>query len=239
MPSLLISDLHLSPYHPEICEAFFNFLRNEAADSTSLYILGDLFEAWIGDDDQEPLSRQVISSLKSLTDKGVAVYLMPGNRDFLYGKRFVTQTGCKLLLDYHVLKYPNKRVLLLHGDILCTEDKQYQRFRYIVRSRLLRFILTSLPISIRQKIAKSLRSKSIALNTNKPENIMDVSEPEVERLMKKYDANIMIHGHTHRPRRHQQKYGERIVLGDWDNNGWYIRINNEENLELLTFKIKY
>ena len=239
MSSLLISDLHLSPSHPETCEAFFNFLRNEATESTTLYILGDLFEVWIGDDDQDPLSRRVISSLKSLTDDGVVVYLMPGNRDFLYGKKFAAQTGCKLLPDWHILQYPNKRILLLHGDTLCTTDEQYQRFRFIIRSRLLRFILTSLPISIRQKIAKSLRSKSIKLNTNKPENIMDVSVPEVERLMKKYDANIMIHGHTHRPKRHQQKYGERFVLGDWGNNGWFIRINNEESLELLAFKIKY
>ena len=239
MSSLLISDIHLSPCYPETCEAFFNFLRNEIADSTSLYILGDLFEAWIGDDDQEPLPRKVISALKDLTDSGVAVYLMPGNRDFLYGKKFATQTGCKLLPDYHVLKYPNKRVLLLHGDTLCTTDKHYQRYRFVARSRLLRFILNSLPISVRQKIAGSLRSKSTRHNANKPENIMDVSASEVDRVMKKYEANIMIHGHTHRPKRHQEKYGERIVLGDWGKDGWFIRIKSEENLDLIAFKIKH
>ena len=237
MSSLLISDVHLSPHHPKISEAFFNFLKNEAADSTSLYILGDLFEAWIGDDDREPLSRKVILSLRNLTEQGVTVYLMQGNRDFLYGKKFAAQTGCKLLSDHHVLSYPNKTVLLLHGDTLCTADKQYQRFRLIARSPLLRFILTNLPITFRQKIAEILRSKSKKLNANKSENIMDVSISEVDRIMDKYNANIMIHGHTHRPRIHEQQFGKRFVLGDWDKNGWFICISNEENFDLISFKI--
>tara|TARA_B110000196_G_scaffold286377_1_gene270025 strand:+ start:283 stop:996 length:714 start_codon:yes stop_codon:yes gene_type:complete len=237
MSSLLISDAHLSPSHPEICEAFFKFLENEAINTKSLYILGDLFEAWIGDDDQEPLSRKVVLHLKKLTDKGVAVFLMQGNRDFLYGTTFTEQTGCKLLPDHHVLNYKNKKILLLHGDTLCTDDKQYQRFRRIARSSFLRWLLIKLPLGTRQKMAESWRSKSIQFNANKPENIMDVSVSEVDRVMKKYSADIMIHGHTHRPKRHQHLHGERIVLGNWGEYGWFIRIKDEATLDLISFKI--
>ena len=135
MSTLLISDLHLSPQHPAVSEAFFNFLKNEAINSQSLFILGDLFEAWIGDDDQGLLSRQVVSALKEVTDKGTSIYLMHGNRDFLISRTFSYETGCKLLPDCYIHEAGNKKILLLHGDTLCTQDKQYQLFRRVVRSR--------------------------------------------------------------------------------------------------------
>ena len=237
MSTLLISDLHLSPQHPAVSEAFFNFLKNEAINSQSLFILGDLFEAWIGDDDQGLLSRQVVSALKEVTDKGTSVYLMHGNRDFLISRKFSYETGCKLLPDYYIHEAGNKKILLLHGDTLCTQDKQYQLFRRVVRSRFFFRSVMQLPVKTRQNIAEKLRLKSKKFNANKPENIMDVSLPEVERVMSKYSVDVMIHGHTHRPGRHKNLRGERLVLGDWGENGWFIRIKDKGTLNLVSFKI--
>jgi UDP-2,3-diacylglucosamine hydrolase len=238
MSTLLISDLHLSPQCPAVSEAFFGFLKNEAVHSNALYILGDLFETWIGDDDPEPFSRQVILALKTVSDSGVSVYFMQGNRDFLIGKKFSHDTGCTLLDDYHTCELEGKKVLLLDGDTLCTRDKQYQRFRRIARSRLLRWVLMHLPLKVRQRIAAKLRSQSMESNSNKSENIMDVSPQEVEQTMKKYCIDTIIHGHTHRPNRHKHLHGERLVLGDWGQNGWFIRIKDKGTIDLVSFKIK-
>lgn len=237
MPTLLISDLHLSPERPAVTQAFLGFLKDQAQQANALYILGDLFEAWVGDDDPAPLSREVIAALKVLTDNGTELYLMQGNRDFLIDKRFARETGCTLLPDHHVAELENHKILLLHGDTLCISDVQYQKFRRKARHPIFRWCLNHLPLRTRQNIAKNWRAKSMNANANKPDNIMDVTASEVERQMEKYQVTTMIHGHTHRPNRHQHKQGERLVLGDWHHHGWFIRITDNTPPELISFPI--
>jgi UDP-2,3-diacylglucosamine hydrolase len=237
MSTLLISDLHLSPERPAVTQAFLDFLKNQAAEADALYILGDLFEVWVGDDDPAPLSQEVIAALKTLTYSGTALYVMQGNRDFMIGKRFARETGCTLLPDHYVAQLEGHKILLLHGDTLCIDDEQYQRFRRKTRRPFFLWCLNRLPLSTRQKIADNGRAKSRAVNANKSENIMDVNKPEVERLMEQYQVNTMIHGHTHRPNRHQHKNGERLVLGDWHQNGWYIQVTEKAEPELISFPI--
>lgn len=238
MPTLLISDLHLSPERPAVTQAFLGFLKDQAPQANALYILGDLFEAWVGDDDPAPLSREVIAALKVLTDNGTELYLMQGNRDFLIDKRFARETGCTLLPDHYVAQLEGHNLLLLHGDTLCTGDEQYQRFRRKARHPVFRWCLNHLPLRTRQNIAKNWRAKSMNANSNKPDNIMDVTASEVERQMEKYQVSTMIHGHTHRPNRHQHKQGERLVLGDWHHHGWYISVTENVAIELISFPIK-
>ena len=238
MSTLLISDLHLSPERPEVTQAFLDFLSTEASEANALYILGDLFEAWIGDDDPSELSRSVISKLRALTDQGTKLYFLHGNRDFLIHKRFARETNCTLLPEHHVTKLEGHKVLLLHGDTLCIDDEDYQRFRRKARHPISRWILSHLPLKKRQKIARDWRAKSMAINSNKSDNIMDVTPAEVERLFEQYQVSTMIHGHTHRPNRHQHKNGERFVLGDWHHHGWYIRITEKAKLELSSFPIE-
>lgn len=237
MTTLLISDLHLSPDRPAVSRAFFDFLKNEAQQARALYILGDLFEAWVGDDDPAPLSRDVISALKELADSGTELYFMQGNRDFLIDKRFARETGCTLLSDHHVAQLEGQNILLLHGDTLCIGDEQYQKFRRKARHPVFRWCLNRLPLKTRQNIATSWRAKSMKVNSNKSDNIMDVTPSEVERVMEAYQVNTMIHGHTHRPNRHQHKNGERIVLGDWHHHGWFIRVTDNTPPELISFPI--
>lgn len=239
MTILLISDLHLSPERPEVTRAFLAFLKTQAAKAKALYILGDLFEAWVGDDDPAPLSQQVIAALKVLTTHGTELYVMQGNRDFLLDKRFARETGCTLLPDHYVTQLEGHKVLLLHGDTLCIDDEQYQHARRKIRHPLFRWGLNHLPLSIRQKIATNWRAKSMQANANKSSNIMDVTPSEVDRVMAQYQVNTMIHGHTHRPDRHQHQYGERIVLGDWHHDGWYIAIANKKEPELIRLQIEH
>ena len=238
MSILIISDLHLSPERPAVTQAFLDFLKNQATEAKALYILGDLFEAWIGDDDPSELAQSVISALKEFTDQGPKFYFLHGNRDFLINKRFARETSCTLLPEHHVTTLEGHKILLLHGDTLCIEDEDYQRFRKKARHPVSRWILSHLPLKKRQSIAKNWRAKSMAINSNKSDNIMDVSPSEVERLMKQYQVNTMIHGHTHRPNRHQHKNGERLVLGDWHKNGWYIRVTEKAGVELSSFSIE-
>ena len=236
MTLLFISDLHLSRERPAITRAFFHFLDQKAKTADALYILGDLFEAWIGDDDPEPLARQAVAALRELTDSGVPVYFLHGNRDFLIGSRFARETGCTLLGDYHVLEVDDQRILLCHGDTLCTEDKDYQKFRRKVRNPFYRWLLAHLPLKRRQRIARDWRARSMAANANKAENIMDVTESEVNAALSAHKAQILIHGHTHRPGVHSHEQGDRVVLGDWESRGWYIRIEGDQ-LDLIDFVI--
>ena len=241
MTTLFISDLHLCAERPEVNAAFFHFLQTSAAEAEALYILGDLFEAWIGDDDPAPLSQQVIRALRALTDGGTRLFFLHGNRDFVIGKRFARETGATLLKDHALVTIGDEQVLVLHGDTLCTDDIPYQKFRRRIRNPLLLGIMRRLPLKTRQDIGLKGREKSMAANSNKSASIMDVTPATVTAMMKEYGVATMIHGHTHRPFCHELVLDDgtearRIVLGDWGLKGWVVSENDEE-LKLSSFDI--
>lgn len=241
MTTLFISDLHLCAERPEVNAAFFHFLQTSAAEAEALYILGDLFEAWIGDDDPAPLSQQVIRALRALTDGGTRLFFLHGNRDFVIGKRFARETGATLLKDHALVTIGDEQVLVLHGDTLCTDDIPYQKFRRRIRNPLLLGIMRRLPLKTRQDIGLKGREKSMAANSNKSASIMDVTPATVTAMMKEYGVATMIHGHTHRPFCHELVLDDgtearRIVLGDWGLKGWVVS-ENEEELKLSSFDI--
>ncbi len=236
MDALFISDLHLSPDRPDITGAFLDFLKNTATTAPSLYILGDLFEAWIGDDDPSDLAKTAINALSELSKTGTQLFIQHGNRDFLLSKRFALATGATLLPDYKVITNGTLQLLLCHGDTLCLEDIDYIKFRRLVRNPVFQWLLLHMPLTFRQNLAANWRAKSMAANSNKASNIMDVSPPEVDRLLEKHNCTIMIHGHTHRPQIHNTLNGQRYVLGDWDKTAWYISLQKQQ-LELHQFDI--
>lgn len=223
---LLVSDLHLEPQRPDLVRAFLHLLETRARGAEALYILGDLFEAWIGDDAMGAFEQEIATALRQLADSGTAIYLMHGNRDFLIGKAFCRQAACRLLPDRHIADFHGRRVLLMHGDTLCTRDEGYQKLRRILRNPLTLFVLRHLPLASRQKLARKLRSESRQQTRAKAMDITDVTEAEVEREMRTARVTTLIHGHTHRPARHELlldgQPAERIVLGDWDRRGWVL-----------------
>lgn len=227
MTALFISDLHLYHQRPAVTEAFRQFLRQEAVQADSLYVLGDLFEAWIGDDDPDPHNRSIVTSLKALTDSGTRCFFIRGNRDFLVGDRFAEETGVSILSDGTQIDLYNQPVLLLHGDTLCTDDKEYQRFRRIVRHPATRAAFLALPVAARRALAKRMRDQSMSTSSQKPEEIMDVNQAAVEQTLRDESVKILVHGHTHRPAAHRFKLAgsdvQRIVLGDWYNQGSILR----------------
>ena len=232
MSVLFISDLHLAPERPAVTRAFLSFLSNRASTAESLYILGDLFEAWIGDDDPTAMAAEVQDALRKLSDSGVSLFIQQGNRDFLLGQRFIKRCGAVLLGDEHIVEYNGHRALVMHGDSLCTDDIDYQRFRRKARNPIYKWCLSHLPLKRRQKLAADWRAKSMAANSNKASAIMDVNADAVTAVMDKHAVDILIHGHTHRPNRHQLAKGERIVLGDWHDLGWVLCLDDSGyNLE--------
>jgi UDP-2,3-diacylglucosamine hydrolase len=226
MSVLFISDLHLSPERPAVTRAFLVFLQNRANQASALYILGDLFEVWIGDDDPTDLAIGVQRAFRELSDAGVALYVQQGNRDFLLGKRFAANTGAQMLGDEHVIEHHGQRALVMHGDSLCTDDLDFQRFRRKSRHPIYKWCLTALPLKRRQKLATNWRAKSMAANSNKASAIMDVNQVAVDSVMVKYGVSTLIHGHTHRPDRHKTPPRERIVLGDWHQYGWALELDD-------------
>jgi UDP-2,3-diacylglucosamine hydrolase len=236
MDALFISDLHLSVDRPDITGAFVSFLETKAIAADHFYILGDLFEAWIGDDDPSDLARTVVKALNQLSQTNTRVYVQQGNRDFLLGKRFARETGVTLLPDYAVITSGDKRFLLCHGDTLCLDDVDYIKFRRKVRNPIYSWVLVHMPLKVRQNLAANWRAKSMAANSNKATNIMDATPSEVNRLLEHYRCNVMIHGHTHRPKVHKHTNGLRYVLGDWDKQGWSISLDKGET-ELVSFDI--
>jgi UDP-2,3-diacylglucosamine hydrolase len=214
-----ISDLHLDPARPAVTQALGLFLE-ERHDADALYILGDLFEAWIGDDDDAPLGREVAAMLAEFSAAGPALYLMPGNRDFLLGSTFCTRAGGTLLPDPTVIDLYGRQVLLMHGDSLCTADAAYQAFRAQARDPQWQAELLARPLPERRSLAADLRRQSREANSNKPEDIMDVTRAEVDKAMAEHGVDCLIHGHTHRPKYHKHDAGERWVLGDWHNHAW-------------------
>lgn len=232
MTTLFISDLHLDGARPDITEQFIEFLAQEAAHAARLYILGDLFEAWLGDDDPDPAKRRVIEALQRLTSGGVRCFVMHGNRDFLLGKRFCVETGAQLIGDGTLVAVNGHKVLLMHGDTLCTDDHAYQRLRRIMRNKVVQWLLRSLPLSRRQRLAERMRAGSkahIEAADRSTPYIMDVNADAVASAFREFDVEYLIHGHTHRPAIHQLVVDgvarTRIVLGDWYEQGSVLRWN--------------
>ncbi|MEH6581658.1 MAG: UDP-2,3-diacylglucosamine diphosphatase [Halioglobus sp.] len=233
--SVFISDLHLDSSRPDISRALAVFLdQNRAADS--LYILGDIFEAWLGDDDDSPLAREIAELLKSFSSGGCALYLMQGNRDFLLGRDFCQSVGAHLLSDPTVIDLYGEPTLLMHGDSLCTEDSEYQAFRKIARDPQWQAEMLNQSLEERRALAKQLRAMSKDSNSNKAEDIMDVAQDEVSKQMQLHQTRQLVHGHTHRPARHESDSGTRWVLGDWDTKGWAIKADTD-GLKLYNFDI--
>jgi UDP-2,3-diacylglucosamine hydrolase len=235
---LFISDLHLDAAAPATIELFRSFLRREAAASDGLYILGDLFETWIGDDDDEPARAMVCDALRSLVAGGVPCRVMHGNRDFLLDGNFAARTGCELLADPLLLQRGGKCIVLTHGDQLCTGDVGYQRFRRLVRSRFFLRTFPALPLRMRRWLAGKARRRSYAHTRQLPESIMDVTPQAVETLFRETGADLLIHGHTHRPDVHQLMVDgrprTRVVLGDWHGTGNCLALDAAGNHECRT-----
>jgi UDP-2,3-diacylglucosamine hydrolase len=226
---LLISDLHLEQERPDISRAFLHFLQTRAIQAEALYILGDFFEVWIGDDAITPFQRSIAQALRQLSDNGTRIYLMHGNRDFLLGKAFCREAGCTLLRDPSLVELGGEQVLLMHGDSLCTQDVGYMKLRRLLRNPLSLFILRNLPLTTRHKLARKLRSESRAQTRMKASDIVDVTPDEVPRIMAAHGVRTLIHGHTHRPATHtltlDGQPARRIVLGDWDKQGWALQVD--------------
>jgi len=223
LKTLFISDLHLDPASPGIEQQFLAFLDGEARSAAALYILGDLFEVWLGDDDPSPSSRAIVQALRALTDAGVPCFVMHGNRDFLIGEQFCRETGAKLIADGTVAEIHGERVLLLHGDVLCTDDVSYQRLRRIVRNPVVQWILGHLSLARRRVLAQKMRAGSRMHVSSTAAQIMDVNADAVAAAFRDSGVGTIIHGHTHRPAVHSLQVDgspvKRIVLGDWYSQG--------------------
>lgn len=216
---LFISDLHLAQERPARVGRFLHLLRERAPRADALYILGDLFDAWVGDDDNSPPAPEVIAGLRALTKGGTRVFFMHGNRDFLIGRRFARASGCQLLQDPTVVDLFGEPTLLMHGDLLCTDDIPYQRFRRRIRNPLVRRLFLWKSLASRRAVADDYRRRSSQAVAEKAEAIMDVNEQTLRRFMMRYGVTWLIHGHTHRPADHQVhldgRQGRRIVLAEW------------------------
>ncbi len=235
---LLISDLHLQEERPDITRAFLDLLATRARSAQALYILGDFFEAWIGDDAMTPYQASICQALRALSDTGTQVFLMHGNRDFLIGQAFCKAAGATLLPDPSVVELGGEPVLLMHGDSLCTRDEGYMKLRRYLRNPVSLWVLRHLPLRTRHKLARKLRSESRAQTRMKANDIVDVTPEEVPRVMQQHGVRTLVHGHTHRPAIHKLMVGDaparRIVLGDWDRQGWALQVD-EQGMQLAPF----
>lgn len=232
MTTLFISDLHLDPARPHITTLFEDYLASdEVRHADALYILGDLVEAWIGDDDDAELPRRIATATSAVRDAGVPVYFMVGNRDFLLGEAFAKRAGMTLLDDGTVHDIENHQTLLMHGDLLCTDDAAYQAVRQQVRSPEWQAHVLSMPLEARRALAVQAREDSRAHTGSTMESIMDVNAEAVAEAMRKVGVTRLIHGHTHRPAVHSLmvdgKAAERIVLGDWYEQGSVLRVDHD------------
>ncbi|MFO7288172.1 MAG: UDP-2,3-diacylglucosamine diphosphatase [Gammaproteobacteria bacterium] len=238
MSTLFISDLHLDSRRPESIERFEAFVRDHGLAAESVYILGDLFEAWVGDDDTDPAMKPVIDGLAALAKAGVECSIMHGNHDFLIGRRFALATGCRLLGDYETIELYGERVLLTHGDLLCTDDVRYLKLRAMLRDPAWQRDFLAKPLAERKAIANELRRASLADSATKSQEIMDVNDQTVVQTMERFGVQRLLHGHTHRPAVHTLTVGgrpaERIVLGAWYEHGYVLRWDeNGYRVELI------
>ncbi|MBK5015070.1 UDP-2,3-diacylglucosamine diphosphatase [Pantoea sp. S62] len=233
--TLFIADLHLCQEEPAITAGFLHFLQREAPHCDALYILGDLFEAWIGDDDPNPLHQQIASALRALT---VPVCFIHGNRDFLIGRRFARASGMTLLPEEQVLTLYGHRLLIMHGDTLCTDDAGYLRFRAKVHNPWIQRLFLALPLWIRKRIAARMRADSKQANQHKSQTIMDVNQDAVAAAMLRQQVPLLIHGHTHRPAIHtlslKGETAQRAVLGAWHSRGSMIQLD-ASGIQLIHF----
>lgn len=232
MRTLFVGDLHLSADRPDITQAFLTFLESQLTDTSALYILGDLFEVWVGDDIAEPFANQIADAIK-LASKKLPIFFIHGNRDFLIGSAFAQRSGMTLLPEVFTINLYGIDSVILHGDSLCTLDKPYQRFRKFRNLTWAKWLYAHLPKSKRLRIAAKLRSNSQSSNQQKSYSIMDVEPDAVLALLEETHTQQMIHGHTHRPAIHQLANGKRrIVVGDWYEQGSMLCIS-QDNIELI------
>ena len=217
--TLFVSDIHLDEKRPEIVDLFNRFLARRAYYADALYILGDLFEYWIGDDAPYPEYGATFAALKKVSDNQVPVFFLHGNRDFLVAKKFSQLTGARLLPEEFIAQVYGRNILLMHGDTLCIDDIAYQKFRKKAHNKWLQWIALHLPVSLRQSLANRLRETSKQAMSEKSAAIMDVNQTAVEQVMQSHGVTTLIHGHTHRPAIHEfelnDRYCKRAVLGDW------------------------
>ncbi|MDO6513256.1 UDP-2,3-diacylglucosamine diphosphatase [Neptuniibacter sp. 2_MG-2023] len=240
MSVYFISDLHLKPERPDLSRAFSSFLSHTAKGAEALYLLGDIFDAWIGDDAPVPGIEPLVSQLKQLSDSGCKIYFQHGNRDFLVGKAFTDSIGAELLPEQIVHSLPIGNALILHGDQLCTDDQEYMQFRAMVRNPAWQNEILSKPIAERIALAKQLRATSKERTAEKDDYITDVNADEVNKRLNDAHVQLMIHGHTHRPAIHkltiEGNEATRIVLGDWESLGWYLKMDHD-GYQLISFEI--
>ena len=236
MSTLFVSDLHLDPARPEITALFLRFLQREAASADALYILGDLFEAWVGDDDPSSTGQQVADGLRRLADAGVPVYFVHGNRDFLVGQDYAGRAGMRILPDPAVVSLYGEPVLVMHGDLLCTDDHAYQAFRAQTRDPHWQAMFLAQPLAARQAFAAQARQASMSRQQDMIdgdrasfEAVTDVNPQAVEATLARFGVATLVHGHTHRPAMHAVRIGDRkgrrIVLGDWYEQGSVLRVS--------------
>ena len=236
MSTLFVSDLHLDPARPEITALFLRFLQREAASADALYILGDLFEAWVGDDDPSSTGQQVADGLRRLADAGVPVYFVHGNRDFLVGQDYAGRAGLRILPDPAVVSLYGEPVLVMHGDLLCTDDHAYQAFRAQTRDPHWQAMFLAQPLAARQAFAAQARQASMSRQQDMIdgdrasfEAVTDVNPQAVEATLARFGVATLVHGHTHRPAMHAVRIGDRegrrIVLGDWYEQGSVLRVS--------------
>ena len=235
-----IADLHLSADRNDINQCFFTFLREQAPHADALYVLGDLFEVWIGDDDKNDFTSSIAKAFNTLNQSGIPVYFIHGNRDFLIRERFAEQAGITLLPEQQVIDLYGEPTLIMHGDELCTKDIEYQAFRRKARSWWWPRLMLSLPLSLRRKLASKGRATSKQKQAKLSQEIMDVTSDEVIAFMRKFDVKRLIHGHTHRPAIHELEVdaipAQRIVLGDWYEQGSLLKVSRE-SIELVSLQL--
>lgn len=241
MTTLFISDLHLEADKPEIGQQLLAFLAGEARTADALYILGDLFESWVGDDDPNPHYAVIKNALRDLSNSGVPVFFMHGNRDFMIGSEFAEETGVTILEDPALIELHGDKVLLSHGDALCIDDKQYQQVRLMTRNPEWQAMMRAKPLQERLAFAENARKQSQEYNDSVGEDIMDVNQDAVVGTFRKRDIDVLLHGHTHRPAIHELAFdgrtGSRIVLGDWFEQGSVVRWDeNGPRLEVMPRK---
>ena len=232
MTLLFISDLHLDEGQTEITASFLRFLQTEARRAEALYILGDLFEVWLGDDHKSEYNDRIIDGLADLVSRDVPVYIMHGNRDFLIGPDFCRASGAELLTDPTIIDCSGRAALISHGDALCTGDTEYMQARKLMRSPAFQKKLLAKSLEERRLIARDARKESMQHTSEVANDIMDVAPDEVIAVMRRHEVDLMIHGHTHRPAVHHLQMTDgpavRIVLGNWHKKGWVLRFDQAD-----------